>query len=134
MVSRRKREGEITVFLGGDSLLEGSMTFKGKARLDGAFKGEINGTGTLLVGPEARVEADIEADSVIISGQVVGDVVGRKRIELHAPGKLTGNISAPLVVMDEGVLFEGNCRMADKGVDERGNKIRLISDGVQAAS
>ncbi|MCB2188316.1 MAG: polymer-forming cytoskeletal protein [Deltaproteobacteria bacterium] len=128
-MTKRKREGEVTVFLGGDSQLEGVLTFHGQARLDGAFRGEIRGDGLLMVGPEAKIEATVEAAAVVVSGSVKGDVVASERIELRTPGRLMGNITAPLVVMDEGVLFEGHCRMADGSADERAAKVRLISEG-----
>ncbi len=65
-----------------------------------------------MIGPQANIKAEISARTVIISGEVVGDIVATERIELKMPGKLKGNISAPLVIMDEGVLFEGHCAMA----------------------
>jgi cytoskeletal protein CcmA (bactofilin family) len=126
---KRQREPEVSVFLGGDSNLEGELKFSGQARLDGAFHGRITGSGVLLVGPAARVEADVSAAAVIISGEVVGNVTATDRIELHAPGKLRGNINAPLVVMDEGVLFEGHCSMAGEEAGERAPKITLLASG-----
>jgi len=115
------------VFLGGDSNIEGQLNFSGQARLDGAFKGEIRGSGALLIGPAAKVEADIQAASVTISGEVIGEINASERIELRAPGKLKGNINAPLVVMDEGVLFEGHCSMAGEEARERAPKITLLA-------
>jgi cytoskeletal protein CcmA (bactofilin family) len=117
------------VFLGADSALEGELNFSGQARLDGRFSGRIQGTGTLMVGPTAQVKADIEADTVIISGEVIGAVVAGERIELKAPGKLRGDINAPLVVMDEGVQFEGHCSMAGGERQERVPKITLLASG-----
>lgn len=130
-MARRQKQGEVTVFLGGDSTIEGILDFSGQARLDGAFKGEIRGTGTLFIGPAARVEADIQATSVIISGEIVGEINASERIELRAPGKLKGNINAPLVVMDEGVLFEGHCSMAGEEAKERLPKITLLASSDQ---
>lgn len=126
-MAKRQKQGDVTVFLGGDSTIEGVLTFSGQARLDGAFKGEIKGTGTLLIGPAAKVEADIEAASVIISGEIIGEVNASERIELRAPGQLKGNINAPLVVMDEGVLFEGHCSMAGEEAKDRLPKITLLA-------
>jgi cytoskeletal protein CcmA (bactofilin family) len=111
-VAKRRRENTVNVFLGGDSSLEGLLKFSGEARLDGNFKGSIKGTGRLWIGPSANIEADIEAAEVIISGTVNGDVTATERLELSVPGKLNGNISAPLVMMDEGVNFSGHCTMS----------------------
>lgn len=126
---RGSTSGEVSILLANSSNIEGKISFKGQARLDGVFKGEIFGDGTLIVGPNAMIEARITATAVEISGSVVGDIEVQERIELRAPGKLVGNIIAPLVVMDEGVVFEGNCRMAsDSGDGGSAPKVRLISN------
>jgi len=124
-VGKHRREGEVSVYLGADTTLDGVLSFAGQARVDGQFSGRIQGSGTLLIGPQAQVEADIEAAAVIISGQVHGDISASERIELKAPGKLTGNICAPLVVMDEGVQFEGHCSMA--GEERAPSNITLLA-------
>lgn len=128
-MAKKRRDGELSVFFGTGSSLEGVLSFKGQARIDGEFSGEVKGDGTLLVGPNATVNATIDSTCVIICGEVVGDVTAGERIELKSPGKLKGNISAPLVVMDEGVLFEGNCRMASEGQRMTGSNVTLLAAG-----
>lgn len=127
-MGKNARENDLTVFLGGESQILGELIFTGQARLDGRFQGNIRGDGTLFIGPNARIEALVNAATVIISGELVGDVVVTKRLELKAPGRLKGNITAPLVVMDEGVVFEGHCSMTtDQELDENRGKITLLS-------
>ncbi|MEW5914697.1 MAG: polymer-forming cytoskeletal protein [Thermodesulfobacteriota bacterium] len=128
-MGRKHYDSQINFYLGKGSAIQGEMRFSGQARLDGEFKGRINGQGTLLVGPDAAVEATISATTVIISGWVVGDVTAGERIELKKPGQLKGDVSAPLVVMEEGVLFQGHCHMALSDGDERTSKIKLLSSG-----
>jgi len=121
----RRRKEEITLFLGNGSSLKGDMHFSGTARIDGAFQGDIRGEGTLMVGPTAAIEGDIRVGSVVISGAVVGNVLANERLEIRAPGKVTGDISAPLVVIDEGVVFVGHCRMADD--QQESPKVTLLA-------
>ncbi len=128
-MGKNRRDGEVGVFLGHDSVLEGVLEFKGLARLDGTFRGRIQGTGTLMIGQQAKVEANIQAAQVVISGEVVGDVLAGERLEIRAPGRLKGNISSPLVVMDEGVLFEGHCTMAGGEADAKDGKLTLVAAG-----
>lgn len=126
-MAKQTREGDLTVFLGGESTLSGEMNFTGQARLDGRFSGDIQGTGTLFIGPKAHIEAQVRAETVVIQGELVGDVVATRRLELKSPGRLRGNISAPLVVMDEGVIFEGHCTMtAEEGEEGQRGKITLL--------
>jgi cytoskeletal protein CcmA (bactofilin family) len=106
-----KKRNEINAFLGRDTEFEGKLSFSGAVRLDGRFTGEIFTEGTLIVGESAVIESDIHASHIIISGEIRGNIAADDRIEIHAPGKVFGNIQAPTVVIDEGVVFEGNCRM-----------------------
>lgn len=128
-MAKKSRVGEITAFIGTGSSLDGLLRFEGQARLDGEFSGEVRGEGNLLVGASAVVKADIHATNVTICGEVIGDVTATERIELKSPGKLKGNIMSPLVVMDEGVLFEGHCRMADEERQLSGSKVTLLAAG-----
>lgn len=126
-MAKKRRDGDLTVFFGSSSSLDGLLNFDGQARLDGKFKGQIKGVGTLLVGAEAKVVANIEATAVIVCGDVEGDVIASERIEMRAPGRLKGNITSPLVVMDEGVVFEGNCRMAgEEGKLLQARKVAML--------
>lgn len=126
-MAKRKEQSALSVFLGSDSHLDGVLTFEGQARLDGSFVGSIRGEGSLLIGPQAKIEADIKAREIIISGEVTGDVNATVRLDLKAPGSLKGNINAPLVVMDEGVLFEGHCSMPGEEVAERKPQVTLLT-------
>ena len=116
----KKKKNEINAFLGRDTDFEGKLTFTGAVRLDGRFRGEILTEGTLIVGESASIESDIHASHIIISGEIRGNIIADDRIQIHAPGKVYGNIEAPTVVIDEGVVFEGHCRMQRKGDRDAG--------------
>ena len=105
------KRDEINAFLGKNTEFEGRLSFEGAVRIDGHFKGEIESEGTLIVGESALIESEVKVSHVIISGEVRGNILASKKIEIHAPGKVFGNICAPAVVMDEGVVFEGTCTM-----------------------
>ena len=101
----------MNAFLGKDTVFEGKLSFTGSVRLDGEFKGEILTEGTLVIGDSANIEADIHVSHIIVSGEVRGNITASDRIEIKSPGKVFGNIQCPTVVIEEGVIFEGNCRM-----------------------
>ena len=113
----KKARDQINAFLGKDTEFEGKLSFTGAVRVDGRFSGEIFTEGTLIVGETAVVESDIQASHIIISGEVHGNI--------HAPGKVFGNIQAKTVTIDEGVVFEGNCRM-QKQVEEPDKKVAVL--------
>lgn len=106
-----KKRDEINALLGKDTEFEGKLSFRGAVRIDGHFKGEIFTEGTLMVGEAAMIESDIHVSHIIISGEIRGNILADNRIEIHAPGKVFGNIQAPVIVIEEGVIFEGNCSM-----------------------
>jgi cytoskeletal protein CcmA (bactofilin family) len=113
----KKIKDQINAFLGKDTEFEGKLSFTGAVRIDGRFKGEIFTEGTLILGEAAVVESEIEASHIIISGEVRGNILAKSRIEIHAPGRVFGNIQAPVVTIDEGVVFEGNCQMQIQSAD-----------------
>jgi cytoskeletal protein CcmA (bactofilin family) len=81
-------------------------------RIDGAFKGEIKSDDTLIIGDGAEVNAEIDVATVIVRGGTVhGNVRASNAIEIHAPGKLIGNIHSPSLFIERGVEFQGSCRM-----------------------
>ena len=63
-----------------------------------------------MIGEAARLESDIHVASIIISGEVRGDITADQKIDINVPGRVFGNIQAPTVVVQEGVVFAGNCQ------------------------
>jgi cytoskeletal protein CcmA (bactofilin family) len=103
---------EITALLGRGTQFEGKLHFEGRVRIDGVFKGEIQSDDTLIIGEGAEVHAEIDVATVIVRGGVVhGNIRARNSIEVHAPGKIMGNLHSPSVFIDRGVEFQGSCRM-----------------------
>lgn len=103
--------GEINTLLGRGSEFEGKLTFEGTVRIDGKLSGEIFTDDVLVVGEGAEVSAEIDAGTIIIEGHVVGNVRAKRAVEIHAPGRVRGNIVTPSLFIDKGVIFEGNCQM-----------------------
>lgn len=91
---------------------EGKLCFHGTVRIGGLFRGEIYTPDTLIIGEGARVDAQIEAGTVIISGHVTGTVKARHRVEIHRPAVFKGSIMTPSLSVAEGVIFEGSSKMA----------------------
>lgn len=110
----KKMKDQINAFLGKSTEFEGKLSFTGAVRIDGRFRGEIFTEGRLIVGETALIESDIHACEIIVSGEVSGNIEAENRIEIHAPGKVIGNMQAPIITIAEGVIFEGNCRMQNQ--------------------
>ena len=108
-----RRPVEIHALLGQGTRFEGKLFFEGRVRIDGSFKGPIQGDGVLVIGEGGLVVGDIEVASCIVTGgEVRGDVRARDAIELYAPSKVTGRLHSPAIFIDRGVVFDGSCTMA----------------------
>jgi cytoskeletal protein CcmA (bactofilin family) len=103
--------GEINTLLGKGTTFEGKLTFEGTVRVDGKLKGEVFSDDVLIIGDGAYVEAEIDIGEVIIQGTVVGNVRAKRSIEIHAPGKMKGDLHTPSLQIDKGVIFEGRSFM-----------------------
>ena len=96
--------------LGPQAVLEGNLVFEGSLFMNGHAKGTIESrNGSIVVGEEAVLHADIFVRSATINGEIKGTVRASERIELHPPARVYGDLNAPIVRIDAGVIFEGNC-------------------------
>jgi cytoskeletal protein CcmA (bactofilin family) len=111
-LAREIKDGTMSGFVGGGTVLSGEANFKGMLRVDGHLTGRITSeNGTLIVSSGGQVDADIDVAAAKINGVVNGDVVARERLELGRTAQVYGDIRTPQLVIEEGAVFEGNCRM-----------------------
>jgi len=123
---RKKKVAEtIGAFLGSDSEFEGRLSFQGTIRIDGRYKGNISVDGTLIVGSSGRLNADISASNIVISGEVTGNLTAKTNIEVHASGKVYGNLVAPTVTIHTGAVFHGYCQSGEKKDEPKESRPRL---------
>jgi cytoskeletal protein CcmA (bactofilin family) len=114
-LARDIREGIMSGFVGGSTVLSGEANFKGMLRIDGRLNGNITSDkGTLIVSAGGHVEANIAVAAAKINGTVNGDIVATERIEFGRTARVRGNIQTPALVVEEGAVFEGGCRMTSK--------------------
>lgn len=111
-LAREIKEGTLTGFVGNGTTLTGEASFKGMLRVDGHLSGRVSSSdGTLIVSTNGQVDANVEVAVAQIYGTVNGDIIASKRIEMGRVAKVTGNIQTPALVIEQGALFEGSCRM-----------------------
>ena len=135
-MAKDRLKGDLNAFMGPGSELEGTLSFRGSVRLDGKATGRIQSQGLLIIGPGGQIQADIDVETVIICGQVKGEVKATKRIEIRPPAKVYGTLTAPVLVIHEGVIFEGTCQMTEqiKEPSEGGKVAFLAAEAPPAAS
>jgi cytoskeletal protein CcmA (bactofilin family) len=91
---------------------EGKLSFLGAVRISGTFRGEIFTPDTLIIGEGARVQANVQAGTVVVSGEFSGQIRAQYRVEIQKPAIFRGDIHTPSLHVEEGVIFEGSSKMA----------------------
>ena len=94
------------------------MTFEGVFRLDGKVEGEIFRSGRLIMSETAVIKGKVEVDALILNGMVEGEVNAKERVEIHSKGKLYGTVFTPTLVIQDGGILEGNCKMGSRSENE----------------
>ena len=111
-LARDIKEGTLSGFVGGGTDVTGEANFKAMMRVDGHFSGRISSSsGTLIVGANGKVDANIEVAVAVIHGNINGDIIATQRLELGRAAKVHGNIQTPSLVIEQGAIFEGSCKM-----------------------
>lgn len=108
-----------TCVIGAKTAFKGEISGDEDILVEGTVEGEIRITRDLRIGQGGVVKASVSAQSLIVSGEVVGDCEVLTRVEIQSTGRLTGNIRAPKIVIAEGAMFRGNSDMSSRGKDER---------------
>jgi len=111
-LAREIKEGNLSGFVGSGTLVTGEANFKALMRVDGHLSGRItSSSGTLIVGANGKVDANIEVAIAVVHGTVNGDIIATQRLELGRAAKLNGNIQTPSLVIKQCSLFECICNM-----------------------
>lgn len=101
----------INTMLGTGSEFAGGFTAEGSARVDGIVNGDVKITGTLILGSTGKINGNVTADSVIIGGEIVGNVMAPTKADLTATAKVLGDVTTKVIIIDENAVFQGNCFM-----------------------
>src|ERR1700752_5070037 len=106
------KEGTLSGFVGGGTVVPGEANFKAMMRVDGHLSGRVSSTsGTLIVGANGKVDANIEVAVAVIHGTINGEIIATQRLELGRAAKVNGNIQTPSLIIEQGAVFEGSCKM-----------------------
>jgi len=113
-MKKEKQADTISTFLGHGTSVDGTLEFQGTIRLDGNVKGQvISQNGTLIIGDKAVVEAQVRVDTAIVRGEINGSIEAKTRIEAYPPARIIGDVQAPQISVESGVVFNGSCSMQE---------------------
>jgi cytoskeletal protein CcmA (bactofilin family) len=105
--------GLMNTIVGKDTVITGTVDVKGELRVDGTVKGKIISSSCVTVGATGLVEAEVESNSAVIAGHMVGNVHAQEKIELQAKCEMDGDLKTKSLVIEQGAVFCGACNMKD---------------------
>jgi cytoskeletal protein CcmA (bactofilin family) len=115
MGRNNKDAGQVNGLIDRGCSFEGKLMFDGTVQVNGDFRGEVLSDGTLIVGPEAKLCAQIQIDTIIVEGNVEGSIEAKGRVELRRGANLVGDITTPSLVVEDGAVFQGRSQMLGGG-------------------
>lgn len=108
-----RKVGIVNTIIGEGTTLKGDVKVEGSIQIDGDFEGTIEATDTLVVGESGKVDGDANVANAVIGGHMYGNVFATGKIELQRGSQLLGDIKTRGLVIEDGVVFQGNCQMGD---------------------
>lgn len=105
---------KVDTLVGKSTTLEGTLTAEGTIRIDGNIIGEVIVSGNVIIGETSTVKGNIQADNAHVAGLVQGNVTAKSQLYMTTTAKLTGDITTKTVIIDEGAIFTGNCKIINE--------------------
>lgn len=118
----------VSTTLGPATKFEGVINTEESLRVDGSVEGTINCNGTLIIGEGAEIEAEIVAETAIIGGRVDGNITAHRKIEIRNQGEIFGDLTAPVLHIERGVILEGSCTINTGGDETDEAKVTSIKE------
>ncbi len=113
---------KVDTLIGSNVVIEGKIKATGTIRLDCQTTGDIEGQG-FIIGESGSVKSDIQCESIIIAGKVEGNVTAKDKVHIKATGTLIGDVEVGRMIIDEGAIFKGLCKMVGKTNIEKADGI-----------
>jgi cytoskeletal protein CcmA (bactofilin family) len=107
--------------IGPDANFKGELSFDKGMRIHGRMEGKITTAGRVHVAKEAKLQADVDAGSVLVEGEVHGNLAASDRIELKNSARYEGDLRASKLVVEEGAVFAGHVTVGPDAVKAAGS-------------
>ncbi len=121
----------INSIVGEGTSFSGDILLTGLLRIDGDFKGSITTKGKVLIGKNGRAECSITAETIVIGGVVKGDITSTDKVVILSSGMLIGNLSAPRLIAEEGVVLNGDCKIVKEPAVEKPAAVSVKKESVE---
>lgn len=106
--------------------VKGDITFADRLQVDGKTNGKVTSeSGTLIVGESGNVEAQVDVGVCVVHGSVHGNLVARSKLEIRRTGRVHGDVITPVLLVEEGAVFNGAIRMSQDAGARLLEEVRL---------
>jgi len=120
MAKNNDSEGAMNTIIGKGTKVEGKMEVASSVRIDGSFKGELKAIDTLIVGSTGELsDVTVNVKNAIIGGRIKGNVTASSKVTLESSSRLEGDLTAKLLIIEEGALFTGNCKSGEQVISPK---------------
>ncbi len=109
----------ITTLIGKGSVMDGNFASPGSARIDGKITGNVNVEGVLVLGISGAIRGNVKCSSIIIGGEIEGNIIAPERAELSPSARVIGDIRTDSIIIDENAVFHGKCVMNEEMLTSR---------------
>lgn len=110
MAEKRQTNGELSL-IGQGTTVEGKVITEGSIRIDGTVHGDVTAKANAAIGSSGILEGNLSARNVSLAGKVKGTITAAEKLVLETKSILQGDIRATRLVVDEGAVFDGRCKM-----------------------
>ncbi len=107
-------DGKIDSVVGKGTVINGDIEVSGSTKIDGTVNGSISVKDSLIIGKGSVVKGDVRCKSAIIGGKIEGNIVAQEVVEFQSSAQMLGDVICKGLIVQEGVFFEGNCKMSQK--------------------
>ncbi|HAM38377.1 MAG: hypothetical protein A2474_07520 [Elusimicrobia bacterium RIFOXYC2_FULL_34_12] len=111
MFGKKENIGKIETIISAGTEVKGDVSTEGTIRIDGLVDGHILKAQGVIVGENGKLTGDVKAESIIVGGEVSGNVNASISLELLSTSKVYGDIKTQMLSIQEGAVFEGKCTM-----------------------
>ena len=101
----------INSMIGEGTRFKGEFDLNGLLRIDGDFTGTIRTRGKVLIGKNGRAECTLHAGTVVVGGVIRGEIFSTEKVIILSTGLVLGAITTPRLIIEEGVIFNGSCKV-----------------------
>jgi cytoskeletal protein CcmA (bactofilin family) len=101
--------------------ITGDISFSDRLQVDGRVSGKITSeSGTLIIGESGQLAAKIDVGVCVVHGALDGNLIARTKVEIRRTGRIVGDVMTPVLIVEEGAIFNGAIKMGQEVSGNRG--------------